>query len=753
MNTRNQHSSLPGGNAPLQSFLTPGKALIWLAVVLLSFATTSYGQATEELAQAELVAADREVQAAEQAVKSAEKNFSAAQQESYALARAVAKWRKQKKEDKRVSDLERVTNAHGAGKEKERIAQGELQTAQDRLAEAVRRRDELRNSTNADFANRLPPHLDVVKVYSGNNVVYHGRWIPKRQDLAERIAVLQAIESKLPEHQGALQRDLDAAIARTVTAIQATDAAMDNYVAAVVTEGERRRSIELTDLSQTLIRDTVTSGYVGLAISGVSEIVKAHRPGGSIDANREYWNINRLPGLDSAQGMSVDTAESLRQLGAERAYIQTLEKKRAQKPGDAIDTEALRKKIQAAADQAGNDAVRDALMPYAQVLINDSAKQVGNIAAKAGIKKFGNSENAAVRRVLKDLSGGDFQSRATGFSSAMKKVHSNFLGGLLLDEALSGIKDELLKAETKKRIYAYHQYVGKWVEQAWLEYEVIQISRAYWVSRLSTIVAQDKMNNLVRISEGQIERDRIMQPLVNQILASKGTYRLELNFSKPVTVDSVFIDDAAITGEVNGAKWIGMFRLEGLRERAQLRVSAHDDLSGHKLDNPHTAAYWSPEQQKIIGYHEVTDHYHYLRVLAPGGSEEDAGASRQHGATPSGITVAVADVFGANGLQTVPAPGVAIFVLDENGNTIAKTTTENTINSKFIELTPGRYTLRLDIGKYKSALPAACTNGYVRQIEVVPGRQLRFTAPVYSTLQSRNGTSVAPVGSDCIKGP
>ncbi|MEO1037025.1 MAG: hypothetical protein AAFX44_15830 [Pseudomonadota bacterium] len=117
----------------------------------------------------------------------------------------------------------------------------------------------------------------------------------------------------------------------------------------------------------------------------------------------------------------------------------------------------------------------------------------------------------------------------------------------------------------------------------------------------------------------------------------------------------------------------------------------------------------------------------------------------------TGITVAVADVFGPGGLQVLPAPGVTIIVRDANGREIAREKTGKAIAADFIALAPGDYTLRLEIGKFEPALPPQCTDGYTREINVAKGQHRRYTASVYSVRVATDGQSVGTVTGDCIR--
>jgi hypothetical protein len=127
-------------------------------------------------------------------------------------------------------------------------------------------------------------------------------------------------------------------------------------------------------------------------------------------------------------------------------------------------------------------------------------------------------------------------------------------------------------------------------------------------------------------------------------------------------------------------------------------------------------------------------------------SQPDSGSA----SPDTGITVAVADVFGAAGLRIIPAPGVVIHVLDANGATVATASTGDAMDTDFIGLAPGRYTLRLDIGDYEPALPPQCTDGYVTTFDLSAGTKKHFAARVYSATVADNGQSVSTTSGECI---
>ncbi|MEM7505037.1 MAG: hypothetical protein AAF417_23645, partial [Pseudomonadota bacterium] len=338
----------------LRCLATSGFRFTLVAVSLLFLGTAVHAQSKADLAHEQIAEINHRIAELEGRLASNETHVNSAQSKSREAARAVKAWRDTPKSKRRLADLERVNNLHAAALNVERAARAHRDALQQSLADTLEERDELANKHRVEFADRLPPHLEEVKVYSGSSLVYHGVWEPKNDDLVRRIAVHEAILEGLPAVQDAQLKDLHTAIDKAAAGIAATDAALKRYVAAVDVEARRRRQLNLADIGQTMLRDTATGGYVGLAISSVNELVKAHRPGGSIDADREYWNINRLPGLSAATQHSVDTAERLQRLGVQRAYVQELEAAQQAVPGGEIDTAALAKSAKQAVLESGD---------------------------------------------------------------------------------------------------------------------------------------------------------------------------------------------------------------------------------------------------------------------------------------------------------------------------------------------------------------------------------------------------------------
>jgi hypothetical protein len=254
------------------------------------------------------------------------------------------------------------------------------------------------------------------------------------------------------------------------------------------------------------------------------------------------------------------------------------------------------------------------------------------------------------------------------------------------------------------------------------------------------MLATRELDRLRGIEGSDRKRSRAQDWPVNTTLDSDTDYGIELVFSSPVEVASVTIDGVPVgvraTGD--GSIWTGGFNTAQMSGEAQLLVEAHDRLvEQHRLANPHMVPTWSTTTNTFPDYTPVTDHYHRLQILQSAGD--------------TGITVGIADVFGVEGLRVLPTTGIRILVFDEDGEEVAMTTTANQLKADFIALKPATYTLRLDIGAYKPALPPGCTQGYVRTFELRKADRLQFTASVYAATEATNGTTVGTVVGECIR--
>lgn len=116
----------------------------------------------------------------------------------------------------------------------------------------------------------------------------------------------------------------------------------------------------------------------------------------------------------------------------------------------------------------------------------------------------------------------------------------------------------------------------------------------------------------------------------------------------------------------------------------------------------------------------------------------------------TGFYLTVADVFGDQGIRVIAAPRLTISVEDEKGDIVYVGETPNAIQPVFVNLAPGHYVLRLDIGSYIPLFEQSCGSEFVRQITVESGKKVNYKAAVKSARVAANGTTMASPKSDCI---
>ncbi|MGI9264087.1 MAG: hypothetical protein ACR2QU_04095, partial [Gammaproteobacteria bacterium] len=83
-------------------------------------------------------------------------------------------------------------------KKKELQARGDLKKARTALQQAIAERSATREKIENSFKENHPPHLAVVRVFGEEGVVYHGVWVPEKEILDRRIAVLAAAIAHFP---------------------------------------------------------------------------------------------------------------------------------------------------------------------------------------------------------------------------------------------------------------------------------------------------------------------------------------------------------------------------------------------------------------------------------------------------------------------------------------------------------------------------------------------------------------------------
>ena len=295
--------------------------------------------------------------------------------------------------------------------------------------------------------------------------------------------------------------------------------------------------------------------------------------------------------------------------------------------------------------------------------------------------------------------------------------------------------------------------------------EANSITEAEKIQRLETATAVRDNDFVIELKRRRAELDLCCH------YSKKGDDHAVAPDETPLEEDYVEQNEALMSGAEDGVLTTGSGEGEGEGEGTKLTdIPAVEEVDDHAVAPDET-----PDEIDVTGTRVRTlgasegptrpvslnpppiildeDDIETNEALMSGAEDSvlTTGSGEGAGTKPTGITVAVADVFGINGLTVVPAPGIVVRVIDDNGREVASATTDNAFATDFIELRPGTYQLRLDIGKYKAALPAHCTEGYVRQIVVTDGQHTKYTASVYSAVESRDGKSVGTVSGECIK--
>lgn len=600
---------------------------------------------------------------------------------------------------------------------REAQAQKELQQAQDHLAQAITAQTAAREALAQAHSADHPPYLKEVRVSRGTSGLYLGRWQPKANDLSERIELQRAILEHFPEMLSQRQRELQTAIDDTRAAVAATDKAMEAYLKAVADDVDVRITSDIASSVGAIGQDALLGGgHLGAAIAALDELYKLSRPGGTYDQISGYWDLERLPGLSHGQAIRDANTQALDEVAMSRESILRAE---SVLEGNSTDTRLVANEVAAVTDPGG-----DLIQALSATLLADLRKLVANEGASRLIDhiRATTPEQVEARK------------------ETVKVKIAQIAAGLVLDVATTTGKEAARTRSTDARIAAYRAYLECWMHQVILENEAIRASWNYWAMR------QGQLDTLVEIDALIARRARSgadeQMPDVSSLPLKEGLeYTLRLTFSKAVTVSSVTIDDRAVAVTGTGADWQGSFSAGGMHTRAPLVVEAID-IAGYRLHSPYRFPRWS-ERLERYDYVARPDHYHAFTI--------ESAAQERTEDSRTGISVGVADVFGESGLRVQPAPGVEVIVLDRQGHTVASTLMQQSFNSSFVELSPGEYRLRLDIGEYQPALPGHCTDGYVRDFELSERQHLTFAASVYSaTMAGGTGTAISTNSGDCI---
>ena len=587
--------------------------------------------------------------------------------------------------------------------------------------QAVAHSLKIRKQIEEAFKEHLPPWVTDVKVIGQDGLMYHGHWIPQEEQINRRMAAHRALITSSPKRLKSIERDIQLAIAMAVRATEATTAAMDNYRHHVEMDLRAQIGADMADLAQTLARDSISGGPTGLIIGTGVEAIRAYRTYGD---KEKYWDLSRLEGLNTDFRQAKGLSEKLVDIGFERESILRMEgtiKNAASKaPG------SLKEEI----EQVMRTTQQEETNEYVEMLVTDTVKALLGSLSDAELEHAAKSTNPKVLKVVEALTGGDFEARKGAFAKTLSRY------GVAIDAAIIPIKRAAKEANTNIRLDAFRRYVGQWKRQVWAENEVIQTSREYWALRRAVAEAEIEVDRLMGLLGSDRKRNRMPDRPVMTELDNDSDFQIDITFSTEVNVSRVMVGSTPAVGKGSGNTWTGAFNTKDLSGKVHIEIDARSPTSGYRLDNPYTAPLWSTEKNEFNDYKAEVDDHHFVYVEASKGS---------------GITVGAADMFGHEGLRVKPATGVKALVYDEDGEEIALSTITSGYLTDFIPLKPGTYTLRLDIGKFEPALPAHCTDGYVRKFVLEKDEQLQFNASVYTARIANNGQTVGQVQGECIK--
>lgn len=623
-----------------------------------------------------------------------------------------------------------VESAH---RNKDRVAQAlaVLDKAKEGHDQAIAHSLQIRQQIEEEFKQHLPPWVMDVKVTGQDGLMYHGHWIPQKAQIHRRMAAHKAFITHAPERLSAIQQDLNLAIDMANRAAVATTAAMDSYRVHVVGDALAQIGADVADLAQTLARDAASEGAPGLIVGTGVEAVRAFRSYGD---KAKYWNLQRLPGLNQGLRQQLQTSEALIDLGFARESVLRMEaaingQAQATQADAALPPGALKQEV---------ERVMRATEPndtnaYIEMIVANATKEILNTLSDPALEQATKIKNQRISNFIRSISGGDLRDREAHFV----KQAGSFGLNVGIDAAVISAKQKLKDMNTTIREDAFRRYVGRWQRQVWLENEVIQTSRDYWALRRAVAEAEVEVDRLMGLLGSDRSRNRSLERSTNHELDNDSDFRIDITFSTDVEVTGVSIGGRVVPGRGAGSTWTGAFHTKELSGLAHIVIDARSPTSGYQLTNPYKAPLWSTEKGEFNDYNAEPDDHHAVMIEASEGS---------------GIKVGVADTFGLEGLRVQPALGVKAYIFDDEGEEVAFTTIVEGYLTDFIPLSPGSYTLRLDIGKkYVPALPEHCTDGYVREFSLDKEEQLQFNASVYTARVANNGQTVGRTQGECIK--
>jgi hypothetical protein len=510
-------------------------------------------------------------------------------------------------------------------------ARNEKRRADEALAKALADRQDLSTRIAEDNKGNEPPYLAEVRAFDPQNRLrYEGTWIPKRDELARRIAALKVVIDELPAQRVAAEKHLSDLIDAALVALKKADESSNNYLDAVIAEDAGQKGLQGADMAQNIIRDTASAGLAGFVVAG---LVEARNFSQFRADHSNYWlnETQRLPALAESNALRVDTADELIELGKERQLTRLMEERMAV----ARNRDEVAARQQATSEQRTGRVEDD---QRTQALLQRTRTDVENIVwtgtssldavAVAVVTTLGKRlavtlaegfqeapDQHKMERILRNYFKFSAADEAKSWRNHLSAVNNNPTVGLILDGAAALGKTWALQHLRKARLEAYLQYVKDWADQVWHENAVINASRDVLLIRQMRVAAITERDGLIRLRATKTEHDRAPEFVMGNPLSGPGSYRLELTFSKPVIVDSVDVGGKAVNDGITSKEtWTGFFDLDSLPRHSEIRVAAHEADSRHELYSPYRIPIWDPAKMAWDPYVTGPDSRHVVSI-------------------------------------------------------------------------------------------------------------------------------------------
>lgn len=572
-----------------------------------------------------------------------------------------------------------------------------LQEAEENLANILLEAPELLAYVN-------PPYLKKVMVARKGNIIYSAEWDDYVKLIDEQISIIQKgiIEQKsVIEDQKKL---IAAAIDELMDQNTLAQEKLDIYVAEVQGWGVTNMILaDLLDAGLNIARNFKEMGPYAFAFEA------AYRVGelglwysGATGPVNEGWDINKLP---SQPNPPVDFTSTLAGYGMSnlkdqikgqvlnilKSYIGTSE---FGIPGKELDFSAFPER-----GSPGNfsslKGLKEKWTGFRQlvsegkfwVLADESLNSkwlapVTDPNAPGGIRGMFNTLKRNPKLFIQNLK---------------SSFNKNMLKGALLDVVQTSFIQKLKNRANETRLNKWSDYLIEDIRRQ----ELTKILKAAGEKRefqTQTLTALNEvLLELIREREKQAEKGtRFFKPIKNDVLSGNGNFKIFLEFTAPVTTDSVTLGGKRIEGRSEDNIWSGNFDLVGIKEdsMAQLIVSASGMTSKKRLDDPRTAAQFQSTTQIWTGYEEIEDRYHRikLRPLRSGTSilflVDCSGSMQDNGRMQKAISAARSVLSSA---QFEPTDEIALMAFYDCGSVkLLQPFTHNTeeFNAKLSLLTP-----------------------------------------------------------------